>query len=149
MFEMYLEETREALVIGGFDALAHLDLIYRYVAKHLGSVPFSYYEDTAGGLLELLVKKNIALEINTSGLRQPAGRTFPPFEAVLLYRQLGGRMLTVGSDAHHVQHVGAGLEEAMQMVARAGIEQLGVFEGRLPHQVCIAGRLNACKGALR
>jgi len=55
----------------------------------------------------------MALEINSSGWRQPAGRPYPDLELVKLYRELGGEIITIGSDAHRCEELAAGVQQAL------------------------------------
>jgi histidinol-phosphatase (PHP family) len=78
-----------------------------------------------------MADKGIALEINTSGLRQPMGVTLPDLELVRRFREPGGEMITVGSDAHFPVHVGANIKDGIQVAKQAGFRHIAVFrEGK-------------------
>ena len=62
-------------------------------------------------ILRQLAVKGLALEINTSGLRQKIGETLPGKKFLTRYRELGGELLTIGSDAHLPGDLGAGVEQ--------------------------------------
>jgi len=64
-------------------------------------------------ILEGLIRRGMALEINSSGWRQPAGRPYPDLELVKLYRELGGEIITIGSDAHRCEELAAGVQQAL------------------------------------
>ena len=70
-----------------------------------------------------------ALEVNTSGLRQMPRETYPPAAIVARYRELGGRAVTVGSDAHRLGWFAFGLAEAYRLAASAGFEALAFRRG--------------------
>ena len=78
-----------------------------------------------------------ALEINTSGLRQPIGKTMPTEDFVRRFKELGGEYLTLGSDAHFTQHVGANIDEGYAIAERCGFEYVTYFENRKPVKVKI------------
>ena len=48
------------------------------------------------------------------------------------YRELGGRIITIGSDAHMSRNVGAYINEAVEMIANAGFEEITLFQNRIP-----------------
>jgi len=52
----------------------------------------------------VLIERGIALEINFSGLRKPYGRLLPETWQIELYREMGGDLFSIGSDAHQLQH---------------------------------------------
>ncbi len=68
----------------------------------------------------------MALEVNTSGLRQGPGETYPAPPVVERYRALGGRLVTAGSDAHRARSFAYGLGHAYAAIAAAGFEALAV-----------------------
>ncbi len=67
--------------------------------------------------------------MNTSGLRQEVGETYPSATVVARYRELGGGRVTVGSDAHRIQHFAYGLGEGYRIVARSGFRALAFRRG--------------------
>ena len=71
----------------------------------------------------------MALEVNTSGLRQSAGETYPAAWVVRRFRELGGRRVTMGSDSHLPSSFAFGLEEACEIVAAAGFDRLALQRG--------------------
>jgi len=72
------------------------------------------------------------LEINTSGLRQPLRETLPGADAVRRFRELGGELVTLGSDAHAAEDAGAGIKAGAHVAAAAGFTHVAVFRNRKP-----------------
>ena len=70
-----------------------------------------------------------ALEVNTSGLRQVAGETYPSPAIVARFRELGGTRVTVGSDAHRVDAFAWGLADGYDHVRNAGFAALSMRRG--------------------
>ena len=62
------------------------------------------YEAAANAALDAAAAARCVLEVNTSGLRQKIGRTLPDLPLLRRYRELGGRLVTLGSDAHRPDH---------------------------------------------
>ena len=77
--------------------------------------PFAYerYADRIDLILEALIETGTALEVNTGGLWNGPGETYPGLEVVARYRELGGERLSVGSDAHRAADVGQGMAETV------------------------------------
>ncbi len=125
----YWDEA-EALVRSGlFDTLGHLDFVKRYLVAHLGPFAYEPHEDLYERLLQALVETGTALEVNSSGLRQQAGETYPPAAAVDRFRQLGGERIVAGSDAHRADSFGFGLERAYAAIVDAGFDRLSFRRG--------------------
>jgi histidinol-phosphatase (PHP family) len=80
-------------------------------------------------LLLALIDTGTALEVNTSGLRQPAHETYPAAPIVERYRVLGGTRVSAGSDAHRSGAFTMGLAEGYRVVAAAGISTLAFRRG--------------------
>ena len=133
LLDAYLKEMREMVEWGGFDSLAHLTYPLRYiVGEHGIQFDYSRYDDKVTGILRRLAEKGLALEINTSGLRQKIGTTLPTLHLVRRFREYGGKYITLGSDAHSWKDVGAGIREGMQVAAEAGFTHYTIFEKRTP-----------------
>lgn len=76
--------------------------------------------------------------MNTSGLRQFAKACLPDLDIVSLYRQLGGEIITVGSDAHTAEDVGKGIREGIEMIEQAGFDYITVYVNRQPSMIKIS-----------
>ena len=121
-----------------FDSLAHLTYTLRYIEGKFGCKPdMSKYNEIIREALAALAQNGKALEINTSGLRQKYGKTCPSLEYVKMFRELGGEIITVGSDAHNVGCLASGLGDGMALAAEAGFRYTAYYEKRKPVMVKI------------
>jgi histidinol phosphate phosphatase HisJ family len=136
LFSDYLGELARLAEWGGFDSLAHLTYPLRYINGENGH---SLKTEDFGGeietVLRAIVKRGIALEINTSGLRQKLQSTMPDLFCLRLYKSLGGELLTLGSDAHRSADIGAGIEAGVSIAKEAGFDRYCVYTGRKPEFV--------------
>ena len=112
---------------GSYDILAHPDLV-----KHWGvrrPAPEGelrrYYELAADGLAE----SKIAVELSTAGLRKPVGELYPSREFLAMALD-AGCPVALSSDAHRPEDVGAGYDQALELLDSLGVTELAVFEGR-------------------
>ena len=64
------------------------------------------------------MEKEKALEINTGGLRQPLNKLSPEFETIKRFKDMGGKFITIGSDAHYAEHLASGFAEAKEAAPR-------------------------------
>ncbi len=114
------------------DVIAHLNYPSRYYFKEKMPCDLWVYEDKIKELFSIMIKKDIALECNTSGLRQPIGATLPDEQFLQLYYQMGGRLITLGSDAHEDIYVGSGIPEAAEMLKTIGFKEAVYYKKRQP-----------------
>jgi histidinol-phosphatase (PHP family) len=70
------------------------------------------------------VDTGTALEINTSGLRHPVQETYPSSAIVARFHELGGRRVTIGTDAHRAHQFASGLADGYAYAAAAGFGDL-------------------------
>ena len=120
----YFDEVMGAARSGLFDAIGHLDVVKRYIHREVTVRDLDDAPELYEPVLRALVEGGSALEVNTSGLRQEVGETYPSPTIVRLYRELGGQRVTVGSDAHRIQHFAHGLATGYRTVREAGFGRL-------------------------
>lgn len=129
----YWQEILETIGWGGFDSLGHLTYPLRYMQGEAGVVvDLAPHQEAIDEIFRALIRGEKALEINTSGLRQKIGQTLPSLPLVRRYRELGGRLVTLGSDAHDVSDLGKGIEEGMELLQAAGFQEFAVYRNRRP-----------------
>ncbi len=136
-YRRYLENVLGAARSGLYDAIAHLDSIKRYAFDKYGEAGLKDFRQDIEAILRVMVDNGTALEINSSGLRRALGRTMPDLETLRLYRQLGGELLTIGSDAHSVRYAGFGVREAVAVAKAAGFRYITVYHDRRPEFLSI------------
>ena len=73
-------------------------------------------------ILKEIISRDIALELNTGGLRKGVDFVHPHAYIMGRYKELGGKYLSTGSDAHFADHVGAGLGEAAKLMRSFGFD---------------------------
>lgn len=129
----YLDVTLENIkATDSFDVYGHLDYIIRYVPSEQKVFPYSEYADKVDEILRLLIEKGKGLEINTGGYR--SGLTVPnPCPDILRrYLELGGEIITIGSDAHTAEYVGSSFSQAYDILRDCGFRYFTVFRERKP-----------------
>lgn len=126
----YFEELAVMARAGGFDVLAHPDVIKRRAFEVYGEFPIEPHRDAVCAVWRACIDNGIAIEINTAGLRWSVQDAHPALAALRWYRELGGDRLTIGSDAHRPPHVAYGSDTALAMARAAGFDRLCIFEQR-------------------
>jgi histidinol-phosphatase (PHP family) len=128
----YFVELQWLVQSGLFDILAHMDAVKRYGFEHYGNFHPKDFEGQIRSILQTLAYMNLALEVNTITLRRSIHETSPSKLILQWFHEEGGRWVTLGSDAHTPEHVGAGIEQAISIVQSSGFENLASFTRRIP-----------------
>ena len=132
----YFDEQIQLARWGKFDCLAHMNYISRYAwGRNRVPVDLTPYDDQIDLLFKTLIEGGKGIEVNTSGLRQGLGVTLPDLGLIKRYRQLGGEIITIGSDAHFAEDLGAGVETAMDLLKEAGFRYFTFFREREPRML--------------
>ncbi|MEO5965082.1 MAG: histidinol-phosphatase HisJ family protein [Candidatus Limnocylindrales bacterium] len=125
----YFDEIIGAARSGLFDTIGHMDFVKRYLVPHVLPADLAGAPELYEPALRAMIESGTALEINASGLRQLPRETYPSPAIVARYRELGGRNVTIGSDAHRTEWFAYGLAEAYRHAAAAGFEALTFRRG--------------------
>ena len=120
-------------LLGHFDSLSHLTYPLRYIIAGTGKTPdLSIHKDKIDRIFKILIQNNKALEINVSGLFKEMGCTLPDLPLVKRYKELGGKLITIGTDAHSADMVGKGIEQGIEVAKSAGFTNYAIFEKHSP-----------------
>jgi histidinol-phosphatase (PHP family) len=131
---LYFDELAHLAALGEYDVLAHPDIIRRAIYRRFGptELDLSPYEPLVREVLRIVAERGKGLEVNTAYLRKGMGGPGPSVQVLRWFREEGGRIVTLGSDGHRPEHVGAGFDRALAMVREAGFERLTTFHRRTP-----------------
>ena len=114
-----------------FDVLCHLTVPLRYIVLKYGKrADVAPYTELIAEILSELIKKDGALEINTSAAALPQGFLMPDAQIIELFLRLGGKHFTLGSDAHVPESVGAGFLQAAELLRSYDVKSLCFYEQR-------------------
>lgn len=132
----YFQEIYELCRWGKFDVLGHLTYALRYISGNYGmEADLSRFEEIIAESFRELVRNGCGIEINTSGLRQAYGRTFPELHYIKLFRSVGGQFISIGSDAHTVEDLGKGVGDGAELARAAGFDRVCFFRQRRPEYI--------------
>lgn len=137
IYEDYFQEVYEMAKNSDLDVIGHLDLMKRYAYNSFKNYNFEEHADIIRSILKEIIKRNIGIEVNTSGLRSDVKEIFPSVEIIKLYKELGGEIVTIGSDAHDAKSVGSGYFFALEMLKNTGFGYIFKFEKRKPIGIII------------
>ena len=126
-----------------FDSLGHLDYLVRYVSdgaalRSTGKNGHKWvydpldHIDRTDIILKKIIDKGKALEVNSAGLKYGLGFAHPKKEILERYRELGGELITIGSDSHKSEHLAYEFSNVCEMLKSLGFKYYFVYKNRKP-----------------
>lgn len=121
------------------DVLGHLDYVVRYGRKKAENYSYRKFSDEIDAVLNKIIDMGIGIELNTGGFKYGLGFCNPHPDIIKRYRELGGEIITVGSDAHRPEHIAYDFDKAEEILLACGFRYYTVFKKRKPVFRKIAG----------
>ena len=115
-----------------FDVYGHLDYVVRYGGYDNKHIDYPEFREILDAILGELVRKDKGLEINTAGLRYGLDSPHPNIEILKHYRDLGGQIITLGSDAHKTDDLAKDFSTAIDILESLEIEEVAIYHQRTP-----------------
>jgi len=147
----YFRVVGEMVEWGGFDVVAHFDLIKRFGHRAYGDFDARVLEEPIRDVLERTAAAGLGIEINASGYGQPPAVAYPEPEILRWAREAGVPRLTLGADSHAPHRIDAGLGRGATLAAETGWTELSGFDRRRPRPVAlppiVAGGSGSAGGA--
>lgn len=129
VIEDYLDSVLAISRWGRFQVLGHLTLPLRYLKEHLGmNLSFAQWMDRVEEIFSVIIPKGIGIECNTNRGNEP----LPYGEILRRYREMGGEVITLGSDAHETKDVGCAIRERQELLRDCGFRYFTTFSGGEP-----------------
>lgn len=130
---LYFEYVLENITSNNsFSVCGHIDYVVRYLDKCEEKYNPNDYQDIIDHILSTLIKRGKGIEVNTSSLSN--GLSFPNPHPYIIkrYKELGGEIITIGSDAHKPQNIAHSFAIAEDILTNAGFKYYTVFEKQKP-----------------
>ncbi len=129
--ERYYQEILDVIEqFKDYQVLGHLDLIKRY--DQAGIYPFEKIKDIVSKILKQVIRDGKGIEVNTSSHRYGLDDLMPSRDILKLYYQLGGTIITIGSDSHQPDHLGAYIKETREELKEIGFKYYCTFDHKKP-----------------
>lgn len=133
MLGRYFAEILDTAKWNKFDSLSHLTYPLRYISgREKINIDLSCFSTVIDEIFQTLISNEKALEINTSGFRQELGDSMPNAPLLKRFKALGGKYVTVGSDAHCTSDLGKGIEKGLDILTECGFENYTIFKNHKP-----------------
>jgi histidinol-phosphatase (PHP family) len=125
----YFAEMDRMVRTAEIDIVAHFDIPARAGKPIFGYEP-ARYEEKIRSALKTCIERDLALDVNVSGLRKASQIIMPDPLIIKWYAEMGGQRLTLGSDAHRIREVSLHLEKAIDVIRAVGIDHVTQFDRR-------------------
>ncbi len=132
-FDMYFESMLKNVNIHNyFDTLGHLDYILRYAPDKNNAFDYNLYIDIIDEILKVIIKNEKGLEINSSGYKAGLPHPNPCKEIIKRFLELGGEIITIGSDSHTTEHIAYRFDSVKELLISLGIKYYAIYKNRKP-----------------
>ena len=130
----YLEQMTQMASVCDYDVLGHVTYLFRFIPEQLtAELPPEFFQDRYEALFHAVIARGKGIEVNCSGLRMASiGKTLPSAVLLKRYKELGGEIVTVGSDGHSCRSAFSGLEIGYEVLREAGFSYACSFAERTP-----------------
>ena len=129
-YEVYYEELLYCVQnFKQFSVLGHLDLVKRYTIDRQSKLNF---HEIITEIFKEIIPAGKGIELNTSGVRYGLPSGMPSEDILKLYKQCGGEIITVGSDAHHESDLGFDIRKSLELLDAIGFKYIATFEQQVP-----------------
>lgn len=132
-YKRYFETILESLkVFTNFNVVGHIDYILRYGKNKADNFKVSDYQDIFEEIFKIIVQNGKGIEINTGSLYKNLAFPHPHKDILKLYKDAGGEIITVGSDAHKPEYIGYGFDIAKEVLIDCGFKYYSTFSKQEP-----------------
>ena len=128
----YLETIwKEMTWLKDFDIMGHFDYVVRYAPYSRTSLLYRDFSDILDEMFRYLIQEGKALEINTKSYQEYNGRLVTiDTEVLKRYRELGGEIVSFGSDSHDAHRIGHAIMEHALLLKSLGFRWSAHYESR-------------------
>lgn len=129
IFQEMLQDIKK---VPSFDVLGHIDYMTRYGKEGIEKYSYQKYAEEIDEILKEIITQGKGIELNMAGLKYQLPFAHPHPDILKRYRELGGEIITVGSDAHQPEHIAYAFQKADEILKGCGFTYYTEFENRKP-----------------
>lgn len=132
-FKEYFESILESVTsFNDYDVIGHIDYVVRYAPNKDANFFYDDYSEIFEVILKKIIEDGHGLEFNTKGLRYGLRGGNPCNEILKHFKELGGEIITIGSDAHTLNDLAWGLDKVSDILENVGFKYYTTFSKRKP-----------------
>lgn len=132
-YREYFDETlKNAQSDVDFDVYGHIDYVVRYGPNKNQFYSYQKFSDVIDEILSTLIQKGKGIELNMAGFKYGLGHAHPTLDTLKRYKELGGEIITIGSDGHAPEQIAWDFDKAPGLLKEAGFDYFTIFKNRKP-----------------
>lgn len=132
-FNKYLQQVYKSVTeFDDYDVIGHIGYVRRYGNLSDRSMHFNDYQEILNAILKEIIKNNKGIEINSSGYRDILQTPIPNYDIISEYKNLGGQIITLGSDSHNANTIGHSFDIIKNKLKDLGFKYIAHYEKREP-----------------
>ena len=140
IFQYYSELEEMVKVYDTYNVIGHIDIYKRYKPECM-KVKFNSYRDYVERVLKIVISNGKGIEVNTSGLLGTLNQALPSDDILKLYYELGGEIITLGSDSHYCDTLCGMFNEVLLNLKNIGFKEVFTFDRMTPKPLKISSLL--------
>lgn len=130
--EYFLATLKNLEIFDDFDIYGHIDYVVRYGPNQNKNFRYENYQDILDQIFRVLIEKGKGIEINMAGYKYGLNQPNPSIAMIKRYRELGGKIIVIGSDAHEPEYVAYEFSRLKEILQYTGFTHYTVFQKRQP-----------------
>jgi len=138
VYRSYLEQLLDNLkAFSEFQVVGHIDYVVRYGNHKAEQYSYQKYADVIDEILKTIIANDLGIEVNTAGIKAGLGFPNPHPDVISRYRELGGEIITLGSDAHVPEYIGYEFDKMKALLKSLGFDYITQFKNKKPEFILI------------
>ncbi|MDF2609983.1 MAG: hypothetical protein K0R92_1457 [Lachnospiraceae bacterium] len=132
IFDYFEGIIKNVAAFNRFQVYGHIDYIIRYIPDKSYVFTYQKYADIIDEVIRTILSAGRGIEVNTSGYKYGLGQTHPSADILKRYKELGGELITFGSDGHKPEHLAYDFDVAEQLLVSLGYKYYATFKDQKP-----------------
>lgn len=133
----YFDEVEALAASGWCHVIGHFDYVFKQLPEQVTALRDAWYWERVERILSRCIAGGVAVEVNMHHVVDRGWGLAADAEILKRYRALGGRFVTVGSDAHRPSGIGHGFDRAEAILREAGFLEVTGYEAGRPYAVAL------------
>ena len=125
----YFDTLADLVSSGLFNIVGHFDYFKKYISRE-DLYDENKYKEQFADIFDLMISKDVVLEVNTSGWRYFLFSPFPSLNMIKFYKERGGKLITIGSDSHRWYELGYRVKEIYEFLKEIGFNEIVFFRNK-------------------
>ncbi len=133
IYKDYLEQLLENIqAFHDYQVVGHIDYVVRYGRHQEEQYSYKEFAEIIDAILAQVIHDDRGIEINTAGLYKGLSFPHPHYDIIKRYKEMGGKIITLGSDAHEPSKIGSHFPSVIAYLKEIGFEYIAEYRQKIP-----------------